>query len=71
MRNLSQDELLVLSSLLRAEANGLAITKAVYSAIDDHDLKRMTESGMAASESRIRSLQQFLSENHVVTGGVQ
>jgi hypothetical protein len=63
MRNLSPDEILALSTLLKAEANGLAITKALYSAIDDHELKKMAESGMAAGESRIRTLQQFLSEN--------
>jgi hypothetical protein len=41
MRNLSPDEILALSTLLKAEANGLAITKALYSAIDDHELKKM------------------------------
>ncbi len=71
MRNLSQDEMLALSTLLRAETNGLAISKAVYSAVKDQDLKRMTETGIQSSESRIRTLQQFLTENRVITGGIQ
>ncbi|KUG02437.1 hypothetical protein ASZ90_020186 [hydrocarbon metagenome] len=71
MRNLSQDEMLALTTLLRAETNGLAVSKAVYGAIGDNDLKRMTEAGIASSESRIRTLQQFLTENNFVTGGVQ
>ncbi len=71
MRNLSQDEMLALTTLLRAETNGLAISKVVYSAINDQDLKRMTETGIASSETRIRTLQQFLTENSVITGGIQ
>ncbi|MGI5920528.1 MAG: hypothetical protein ACOX6I_02200 [Syntrophomonadaceae bacterium] len=71
MRNLSQQETLALSSLLRMETNGLAISKAVQRTISDDKLKSMTEAGIAASEARIRTMQQFLVENQFVQGGVQ
>ncbi|MEN6461327.1 MAG: hypothetical protein ABFC94_08170 [Syntrophomonas sp.] len=71
MRNLSQEETLALSSLLRMETNGLAIAKAVQRTISDDKLKSMTEAGITSSESRIRTMQQFLMENQVIQGGVQ
>ncbi|NLW92705.1 MAG: hypothetical protein GXY34_14050 [Syntrophomonadaceae bacterium] len=71
MRNLSQNEILSLSSLLRMETNGLAVSKAVFRTVSDQKLREMTEAGISACEARIQTLQQFLVENQIVQGGVQ
>lgn len=71
MRNLSQNEILSLHTLLNMELNGLAVSKAVVRTVSDEKLREMTESGITSCEARIRTIQQFLSENQVITGGVQ
>ena len=71
MRNLSQNEILSLNSLLRMEVNGLAVAKAVVRTVSDDKLREMTEAGISSCEMRIQTLQQFLVENQVVQGGVQ
>lgn len=71
MRNLSQNEVLALNSLLRMEVNGLAVAKAVTRTVGDDKLKHMTETGIDACETRIKGLQQFMVENHIVSGGAQ
>lgn len=71
MRNLSENEILALNSLLRMEVNGLAVSKAIFRAVGDDKLKDMTEAGISSCEARIQTLQQFLTENQIIPGGVQ
>lgn len=71
MRNLSQNEILSLNSLLRMETNELAVSKAILRTVSDKGMREMTAAGISTCESRINTLQQFLVENQVVQGGVQ
>lgn len=71
MRNLNQNEILSLNSLLRMEVNGLAISNAVAKTVGDEKLTEMTEAGIMSSQGRIRTIQQFLSENQIISGGTQ
>lgn len=71
MRNLTPNEVLSLSGLLEMEANGLAVTKASHHAINDEELKRIAQSGIMATEARIKSFQQFITENGIVSGGLR
>jgi hypothetical protein len=71
MRSLSQSEILSLNSLLQMELNGLAVAKAIARTVGDDKLKEMTETGIQSSQARIRTIQQFLMENQIISGGVQ
>lgn len=66
MRQLTPSELLSLSTLLQMETNGLAVAKAGMIAIGDNELKNLMQSGIMASEARIKGFQQFISENGIV-----
>lgn len=65
MRKLTEGELLSLTGLLKMETDGLTVTRAVQSLITDDDLRRQAEAGVLATESRVKGIQQFISENKV------
>lgn len=65
MRDLTPGELLSFSALLQMESNALAVAKASQSAINDEQLKELTQAGILAGQSRIMGLQQFIAENKV------
>ena len=72
MRELTEGELLSLTGLLKMEKDGLTVARAVQSLITDDDLRRQAEAGVLATESRVKGIQQFVSENQVTpTGGGQ
>ena len=67
MRDLSPGEVLSLSALLQMETNGLAVAKASISAMNNEQLKSLTEAGITAVQGRIMGLQQFIAENKVAS----
>jgi len=69
MRKLAEAELLALTGMLKAESDGLALAKATHMLIEDNDLKQSAESGIMASEARIKGIQQFINENQVLGTG--
>ncbi|MGE5549189.1 MAG: hypothetical protein ACM3ZC_01495 [Bacteroidota bacterium] len=69
MRQLTASEVLSFSKLLQAETIGLEVAKATVGVIADEQLKKLTQSGITASEARIRGLQQFIAENNVIRVG--
>lgn len=69
MRNLSEGELLSLTSLLTMEKDGLAVAKVMKNLISDDELKKQAETGVLAAEGRIKGFQQFINENQVTTSG--
>ncbi|HEY8889357.1 MAG TPA: hypothetical protein VIM70_03805 [Clostridium sp.] len=72
MRQLSEGELLSLTSLLTMEKDGLAVAKVMKNLISDEDLKKQAETGVLAMEGRIKGVQQFINENQVaITGGTK
>lgn len=72
LRELTEGELLSLTGLLKMEKDGLTVTRAIQSLITDDDLRRQAEAGILATESRVKGIQQFISENQVTsTGGLQ
>ena len=72
MRQLSEGELLSLTSLLTMEKDGLAVAKVMKNLISDEDLKKQAETGVLAMEGRIKGVQQFINENQVtITGGIK
>jgi hypothetical protein len=72
MRQLSSSEILSISKLIQMETNSLAIAKAGVNIISDGQLKTQAESGITASEARIKGLQQFIMENNIINQeGVQ
>lgn len=69
MRNLSDTEMLSLSELLQMETNALTKVKAARALANDQELQRMIEASVLAAEGRIKGIQQFISENNVVSVG--
>lgn len=65
MRKLSDGEVLSLTSLLKFENDGLAVSKAMQTLITDDELKKQAESGILAAEGRIKGIQQFINENNI------
>ncbi len=70
MKQLTPGEVLSLSTLLAAETNALALSKAGVNAITDDQLKSLTQSGITATQARIAGLQQFISDNVGISGEV-
>lgn len=70
MRNLSEGEILSLTTMLKLENDGLAVARTMQTLITDDELKKQAEAGILAAEGRIRGMQQFINENGV-TGEVQ
>ncbi|MBU3199854.1 hypothetical protein LL037_07905 [Clostridium estertheticum] len=72
MRQLSEGELLSLTSLLTMEKDSLAVAKVMKNLISDEDLQKQAETGVLAMEGRIKGVQQFINENQVtITGGTK
>lgn len=65
MRKLSDGEVLSLTSLLKFENDGLAVSKAMQTLITDDELKKQAESGILAAEGRIKGIEQFINENNI------
>ncbi|WP_129596117.1 hypothetical protein [Anaerophilus nitritogenes] len=65
MRKLSDAETLSLTNLLKFEKDGLAVSRAMQTLINDEDLKNQAESSILATEGRIKGIQQFINENRV------
>lgn len=66
MNKLPVNEILSLSKLIQMETNTLALSKAGMIAITDAQLKAQTQSGIHASEARIKGLQQFIQDSNIV-----
>jgi hypothetical protein len=69
MRKLSDSEMLSLRELLQMETNAITKAKAMEVVATDKDLKQQISTGILAGESRVRGIQQFISENEVLTPG--
>ena len=65
MRKLAEGEVLSLTGLLKFESDGLAVSRAMQSIITDDDLKKQAETGILATEGRIKGLEQFINENGI------
>jgi len=68
MKQLTQSEIISISTLIGQEANGIAVAKAAINAISDEQLRNMVQSAITAAESRIRGLQQIIHEHNISTG---
>ena len=51
------------------ETNALTKAKAVEAIATDNALKQQITAGIQAGESRIKGIQQFISENEILTPG--
>lgn len=72
MRKLSEAEVLSLTGILTMEKDGLAVARTMKDLIVDEEIKRQADAGILAAEGRIKGIQQFINENHVIeTKGVQ
>lgn len=69
MRDLTPGEMLSLREMLTAETTGLVSLKTMQPLISDQKLKGSCDAGIQAAEARIRSMQQFLQENQIVSVG--
>lgn len=66
MRKLAENEIISLTTLLKMERDGLAVAKAMQNLITDDELKKQAEASILAAEGRIKGVQQFINENHVI-----
>ena len=66
MKQLSQVEILSLTTILKAESDGLKMQRALNTVITDEDLKRQSEASILAAEGRINGLIQFINENNIL-----
>ncbi|MFW5981552.1 MAG: hypothetical protein ACOC1O_04780 [bacterium] len=66
MRNLTEEEILSLTTLLKMEKNSLAVAQSIKGLISNDELKKQTESGILATEGRIKGIQQFVNENDIL-----
>jgi len=66
MRQLSNIEVHSIRELLQMETNALAKAKATRALVDDSELKKQIDSGILATEGRIRGIQQFINENQII-----
>ena len=69
MRDLTPGEMLSLRELFTMESTGLVSLKTMHPLVSDEKLRSSCEAGIQAAEARIRSMQQFLQENQIVTVG--
>lgn len=67
MRKLAMSEILSMRELLQMETNALAASKVTVIMIQDPQLKSLTESGVLATEAKIKGLQQFIQENDITS----
>ncbi|AGK97949.1 hypothetical protein [Clostridium pasteurianum] len=66
MRKLSEAEVLSLTGVLTMEKDGLAVARTMKALITDEEIKKQAETGILAAEGRIKGIQQFINENHVI-----
>ena len=66
MKQLSEVEILSLTTILKAESDGLKMQRALNTVITDEDLKRQSEASILAAEGRINGLIQFINENNIL-----
>ena len=69
MQKASPSEILTMTRLLQMETNELAMAKASVNLVNDKELKTSIEAGINKSETRIKGIQQFISENNLITSG--
>ena len=63
----TDSEVLSLTSALEGETYSLVIARASIMAISDEQLKSLAQSGINATEARITGLQHFISENQIAS----
>ena len=67
MRQVTTNEILALNKFLQMETNALTMAKAGSNVISDQQLKALAQSGITATEARIRGIQQFIVENNITS----
>jgi ferritin-like metal-binding protein YciE len=67
MRQVTTNEVLALNKFLQMETNSLTMAKAGVNVISDQQLKTLAQSGITATEGRIRGIQQFIEENNIAS----
>ncbi len=67
MKKITTSEMLQFRELLQAESISLAKAKAISTLIEDDELNTLTTSGIQAAEARIKGMQQFINDNHIVS----
>ncbi|MGB4018732.1 MAG: hypothetical protein ACOXZ6_02820 [Syntrophomonadaceae bacterium] len=70
MKNLAQNEILALTALISMETQGLALAKASINAVEDEQLRTMTETAIMSAEARIQGMQQLIHDKNINSGGV-
>ncbi|HQD91008.1 MAG: hypothetical protein GX176_07780 [Syntrophomonadaceae bacterium] len=70
MKNLAPNEILALSALITMETQGLAFAKASIPAMEDEQLRTMTETAIMSAEARIQGMQQLIHDKNINSGGV-
>lgn len=73
MRQLTPSELVFISKIMQMEAAELSVIKASLDLASDDQLKTTVKNYILNSESRLKGLQQFITENNIipVMGGEQ
>jgi phosphopantetheine adenylyltransferase len=67
MKQLTPNEALSISKLIKMETNSLVIAQAGINIISDEQLKTNAQSGIDATQARIKGLQQFVLENNIIS----
>lgn len=67
MKQLTPSEVLLLREMLQMETNALAKAKVTQAAITDQQLKSQAESEILAAEGKVKAMQQFITENNLLT----
>lgn len=70
MRKISTSEMLQIRELLQMESNAAAKAQSVQNMVKDEELKTQMLSGVQASEARIKGIQQFITENNIISAEV-
>jgi hypothetical protein len=70
LKNLAQNEILALTALISMETQGLALAKASINAVEDEQLRTMTETAIMSAEARIQGMQQLIHDKNINSGGV-
>ena len=68
MKNLAPNEILALSALITMETQGLAFAKASIPAMEDEQLRTMTETAIMSAEARIQGMQQLIHDKNISGG---
>lgn len=67
MKRISSAEMMHFRELLQMETISLAKAKAISTLIEDNELNNLSSSGIQAAEGRIKGLQQFISDNDIIS----